>query len=212
MRHAALAVALASVVLCPAAAAHGGGAAGFFSTVEQVDPQTPGLVVRVLDGDDRLGLRNETGTEIVVPGYDGEPYLRFTRNAVYRNARSPATYLNEERLGNVELPAVANAEAEPAWTQVAERSYYEWHDHRIHWMSPVAPPQVRAAAGRRHHVFDWRIRLTVDGRPVALRGSLDYEPPPESRFRLVLIAPLAALALAGTALWLRRRRGDPRAR
>jgi hypothetical protein len=32
------------------------------------------------------------------------------------------------------------------------------------------------------------------------------EPPPESRFNPLLIAPLAALALAGAAVWWRRRR------
>lgn len=203
MRHIALA-ALLALVLCPAAAAHGG-VQGYLSTLEQVNPQTPGLEVRILDGDDRLGLRNETGKDVVVPGYDGEPYLRFTPQAVYRNARSPAAYLNEERYGNVELPAEASSKAEPSWKKVADRSYFEWHDHRVHWMSPVAPPQVRAASGDRHHVLDWRLRLTVGGSPVELRGSLDYLPPPESRFRPILIVPLAGLALAGATFWLRRR-------
>jgi hypothetical protein len=197
--------ALLVLVLCPAAAAHGGGARGYVSTLERVEPHTRGLEVRVLDGDDRLGLRNETGTDVVVPGYDGEPYLRFTTRAVYRNTRSPATYLNEERYGNVALPEDASSKADPVWRKVADRSYYEWHDHRIHWMSPVAPPQVRAASDERHHVLDWRIRLTVDGRPVDLRGSLDYEPPTEGRFRPILIVPVAVLALAGAALWARRR-------
>jgi hypothetical protein len=50
-------------------------------------------------------LENNTGKPILVPGYDGEPYLRFTADAVYRNERSPATYLNEDRYGGVELPA-----------------------------------------------------------------------------------------------------------
>jgi hypothetical protein len=42
---------------------------------------------------------------------------------------------------------------------------------------------------------------------VSLSGSLDYRPPPESRFKPVLLAPLVAVALAGKAFWwLRRRR------
>src|SRR5919109_5120521 len=93
-------------------------------------------------------LENNTGKPILVPGYDGEPYLRFTTDAVYRNERSPATYLNEERYGEIELPARANAEAKPERKKVADSGYYEWHDHRIHWMSPVPPPQVRAAEDR----------------------------------------------------------------
>lgn len=39
-----------------------------------------------------------------------------------------------------------------------------------------------------------------------LVGSLDYAPPPQGRFNPLLIIPLAALALAGAALWWRRRR------
>jgi hypothetical protein len=206
VRRAALAAALTALVLCPAAAAHGGGGArGFTSTVTAIEPSTPGIEVRILDGDDRVSVRNETGETIVVPGYDGEPYLRFTTDAVYRNDRSPATYLNEERYGNVELPAEADAKAEPEWTKVAGTAYYEWHDHRIHWMSPVLPPQVRAAGGKPHHVFDWELPLRVGGAPVALLGRLDYQPPPDSRFDPLMIVPLAALALAGAVLWWRRR-------
>jgi hypothetical protein len=165
MRQAPLAVALIALALCPAAAAHGGGGArGFTSTVTAIEPATPGIELRVLDGDDRIGLRNETGKTILVSGYDGEPYLRFTADAVYRNERSPATYLNEERYGDVELPARADAKAAPEWKQVADSAYYEWHDHRIHWMSPVPPPQVRAAEGKPHHVFDWKLPIRIGGR------------------------------------------------
>ena len=209
MRRAPLAVALIALALCPSAAAHGGGGArGFTSTVTSIEPATPGIEVRVLDGDDRAGLRNETGKTILVPGYDGEPYLRFTTDAVYRNERSPATYLNEERYGEVELPARANAEAKPEWKKVADSGYYEWHDHRIHWMSPVPPPQVRAAEDRAHHIFDWKLPIRVGGTPVVLAGSLDYEPPPGSRFNPLLSIPLAELALAGAGLWWRRRRSS----
>jgi hypothetical protein len=206
MRQAPLAVALIALALCPAAAAHGGGGArGFTSTVTAIEPATPGIELRVLDGDDRIGLRNETGKTILVSGYDGEPYLRFTADAVYRNERSPATYLNEERYGDVELPARADAKAAPEWKQVANSAYYEWHDHRIHWMSPVPPPQVRAAEGKPHHVFDWKLPIRIGGAPVVLVGSLAYEPPPKSRFNPLLIVPLAALAVVGAAVWWTRR-------
>ena len=44
-----------------------------------VAPKTKGLVVRVVDGDDALELQNATGANVMVPGYEGEPYLRFLK-------------------------------------------------------------------------------------------------------------------------------------
>ena len=52
---------------------------------------------------------------------------------------------------------------------------------------------------------------TVGGQALAIRGSLDYQPPPQSSFNPILIAPLVALALAGGIFWwARRRRSMPR--
>jgi hypothetical protein len=72
-------------------------------------------------------------------------------------------------------------------------------DHRIHWMSTIDPPVVRNARGSRHHVFDWSVPVSVDGRRTIVHGTLNYVPPP-STSPLWLIAPVAA-ALAGGALF-----------
>jgi hypothetical protein len=198
-----------AAVLCPAAAAHGdGGALGFTSSVTGVTPAVPGVTVRVLDRDDRLELRNPTGKEIVVLGYDGEPYLRFDGGDVFRNARSPATYLNEERFGGVKLPADADSKAPPRWERVSRQGRYDWHDHRIHWMSPILPPKVRAAEDEPHHVFDWKVPLRVDGQAVTVAGSLGYAPPPDE-FEPLLLLPLVALILGGGGFWWWRRRRAP---
>jgi hypothetical protein len=175
--------------------------------VTAVEPALEGLTVRVLDGDDQLQVRNDTGSELVFLGYDGEPYLRFAaEGGVFRNANSSATYLNEERYGDVDVPAGVGKDAEPEWERVRTGRTYSWHDHRIHWMSTIDPPKVREAKGEPHHVFDWVVPGTVDGDELAIRGSLDYEPPPESTFNPILIAPVVALALAGGIFWWARRR------
>jgi hypothetical protein len=200
-------VGVVALAVSPAAAAHGdGGARGYRSNVTSVKPATPGIEVVVLEGDDRLALTNRTGRTIVVHGYRGEPYLRLTGEAVFRNRRSPATYLNEERFGEVDVPEGADPKAPPDWEQVADEPYYEWHDHRIHWMSPVDPPQIRRAPDRPHHVLDWSVPLAVGDEKVTLGGSLDYEPLDEGAFKPILIAPLAAFVLAGGAFWWFRRR------
>ena len=103
-----------ALIACPAAASHGGGAAqGYRSTVVRVAPELSGLAVRVIDGDDELELTNTGGREIVIEGYEGEPYLRFTREGVFENQRSPAAYLNDDRYANVEVPASADPKARP---------------------------------------------------------------------------------------------------
>ena len=58
----------------------------------------------MVDGDDALELRNATGANVMVPGYEGEPYLRFLKSGrVEVNVNSPAKYLNEERYGGVAI-------------------------------------------------------------------------------------------------------------
>jgi hypothetical protein len=199
--------ALVALVVCSAAAAHGGGGAlGFRSKVTRITPAAAGLSVTVLDYDDRLQLRNETGEPLVVLGYEGEPYLVFRDGHVYRNTRSPATYLNDDRFGKVALPAQADAEAPPQWEEVSPREEFDWHDHRIHWMSRTLPPKVQAAKDKPHHVFDWSVPASLDGQPLEIAGTLDYEPPP-TKIPKPLIALLVAIVVAGgAAVWLRLRR------
>ena len=148
------------------------------------------------------------GRRIVVEGYEGEPYLLFTRDAVYRNERSPATYLNDDRYGQVDVPKTANAKAAPVWKPVAAGVEYAWHDHRIHWMSTVPPPVVRNAKDVPHHIFDWTIPGTVDGKPMTIAGSLDYSPPGGGLPWEWILAGLVVLAAAAT--WAYQRWRSPR--
>jgi hypothetical protein len=202
-----LAAAFAALVVCPVAAAHGGGGAlGFRSTVTSVTPTAVGLSVAVVDYDDRLDVRNETNQTLVILGYQGEPYLAFRDGHVYRNTRSPATYLNDDRFGQVALPAEANAKAKPVWKEVSPREAYDWHDHRIHWMSRTLPPIVQAAKDKPHHVFNWKVPAVLAGKPLAISGSLDYVPP-DSGVPKPLVALLVVVAVGGAvAVWLRLRR------
>ena len=60
--------------------------------------------MRILQFGDELELVNETSTEVVVPGYSDEPYLRIGPDGVWRNANSPATYINLDRFARVDVP------------------------------------------------------------------------------------------------------------
>jgi hypothetical protein len=207
VRRAFLGAALAALVVCSAAAAHGGGGAlGFRSKVTAITPATTGLSVTVVDYDDRLELRNDTGKPVVILGYQGEPYLAFRDGHVYRNTRSPATYLNDDRFGKVALPKQADPKAPPEWEQVAPREDFDWHDHRIHWMSRTLPPKVQAAKDKPHHVFNWTVPARLDGKPLTIAGTLDYQPTPNKIPKPLIVILVLVIVLGAAAVWLRIRR------
>jgi hypothetical protein len=172
------------------------GSPNYRSKLLTVSPGTKGLTVRVVDGDDALELRNTTGRNVMVPGYEGEPYLRFLVNGrVEVNVNSPAKYLNEERYGAVTVPKSASAKAKPQWQLIAQGGRYVWHEHRIHWMSTEPPPRVKQSGGDTlMKVFDWTVPLKVGVRPVKVNGTLWWVPDGQLERADALIA--AALAKA----------------
>ena len=64
-------------------------------------------------------------------------------------------------------------------------------------MSPTAPKQIRDAPRKPHHVFNWKVPLTANGKRVFITGSLDYRPPPKKGFPVTLVIVLATLIAAG---------------
>lgn len=115
-----LAYVIALLALAGPASAHvGGEAAGsdFDGRVVAVTPELPGVSVRILQFGDELELVNGSATEVLVPGYSDEPYLRIGPEGVWRNANSPATYLDLDRFGRAALPDGVDPEAEPAWSR-----------------------------------------------------------------------------------------------
>lgn len=198
-------VAATGVVLvgsAPPAAANGSKppSTNYRSTVTAV-PE--GVDARVLGGDAYLAVSAEPGAEVEVRGYEGEPYLRIDGDGtVWRNVRSPATYLNEERYGEADgaRPSPgADSDAQPEWEQVADGGQYGWHDHRIHWMSPQPPPKTEDATSA-VDVFDWTVPVRVDGREAQIRGELRWLPTDSPLWWL-----LAAGLVAGGGLWAARR-------
>ena len=96
-----------------------------------------------------------------------------------------------------QVPKSANAKADPKWEKLAGGDVWAWHDHRIHYMNPIPPPQIKAEPRKRHHVFDWKVPATENGKKFFVAGSLDYKPPPKNDFPYGLVISLAALVGAG---------------
>ncbi|MFO7960268.1 MAG: hypothetical protein R6U94_04915 [Nitriliruptoraceae bacterium] len=154
-----------------------------------------GVTAEVVGGDTYLVLGVTGAEQVEVPGYEGEPYLRFDGDGrVEVNVRSPARWLNDARFGalEVQVPPTADAEAAPQWETVATNGRYAWHDHRIHFMSPTLPDDVDPTAGTTQEVFAWEVPLVVDGAPARIEGTLVWLPGPP----VGLPIALAALTLA----------------
>jgi hypothetical protein len=83
---------------------------------------------------------------------------------------------------------------------------FEWHDHRIHWLSPAVPPQVKDKS-KRTLIFDWRVPIEVGTRKGAIDGQLFWTPE-DSKAPLAAIILGAAIVVAGIllVLFVRRRR------
>lgn len=183
---------LAAMIAAGPADAHQGDP-NFRSEVTGIEPPVDGLDAEILNYDSDIVLANDSGSTVVVAGYEGEPYLRFSPDGrVEANLASPAYYLNSDRYGDAEVPAGANPDAEPDWKLVAGTGELSWHDHRSHYMSTSVPPQVEDE-GERTKIFDYEIPLRVDGRPAAIRGTLHWVG--SSGFP---IAPFIVLGLVAT--------------
>ncbi len=202
--------AVAALACAATAIAHTGNP-NFESRIGSVSPSLSGLRITVLSRDDRLELRNQTGREVVIVGYNREPYARLRSDGTVQvNRLSPATYINAERYGGVSTPAFTDPRAAPRWRTVSQTGRFEWHDHRIHWMSTKVPPPQVSDADARSKVFDWRVPLRVGAREGAIAGTLFWTPEDSGGPPVGAIVGLAAVVLAGaaTVVVVRRRRRD----
>jgi hypothetical protein len=205
-------VGAALAITVPSATAHESNP-NLLTTLTAVRPETPGLKVQVVELGDQLKVVNKTGKRVDLPGYSGEPYLRFLPDGtVQENQNSPAKYLNADRFGKTDVPASADENAEPVWKDVGKGGEYVFHDHRIHYMGTGTPPQVKDESVRTP-VFDWKVPMTVGGKPVAATGTLTWVPSPDEGGGVgagqIVIAALAVLLAALLALFLIRRRIRP---
>lgn len=197
----------ALVVMATPAAAHtvsGSEASNFLTRYEGLDHQIAGLHADVVEKGNRFEVTNRTGEELIVLGYEGEPYLRVDSRGVFQNLRSPATYLNEDRQASIKVPPKADASARPEWVRVDDGPTARWHDHRIHWMGSRNPPAVRRAPDQFHVVIEnWTIPMTVGGEAVQAKGDLVWKPGPNPAplVAVMVVLGLAVVALAFSPVW-----------
>lgn len=158
--------------------------------VVSIAPAVPGLSVQVVDLGQRLELRNRTNRDVVVLGYDGEPYLRVGPDGAFENERSPAVFLNKTLEPSAKVPRQYDAAAPPEWHRLSSSAVVRWHDHRAH--------AHRAQVA--HGPMLWRIPMQYGATQVVVSGRSTWVDP-GAWWPWVLLA--AAIAV-GVALAARR--------
>ena len=118
-----------------------------------------GLSVDVLNRDDRLLLHNASGARRRDRGLRRRALRPRRPTARSRSTRdSPAFYLNDDRFGDVDAAGGRRRQGRPALEELSRTGRFEWHDHRMHWMSQP-PPEGHGRRGA-----DEDLRLEVAAR------------------------------------------------
>lgn len=171
------------------------------SVIDRVTPKVPGVSFEVLSYDSYMQLLDQHGHEVVIYGYENEPYARVLKDGTVQvNERSPAYYLNDTRFPTTQVPPEANPKAPPKWKTVDDSGTFLWHDHRMHYGSTSTPPQVTDTS-RKTKIFDYTIPLRIDGGKGAIDGTLYWVGSP-SASKLPFVLAAIVIVLAGGALVL----------
>jgi hypothetical protein len=199
----------AVVAGAPPASAHtvaGVAPTNYRSEVTDIVPDAGALHVRLFDLGRRIQLTN-LGDEVVVLGYQGEPYLRIGPAGTFENRRSPTLYQNRVVTGstsNTTLPPQADATAAPTWHRISTGHTATWRDQRTRWEGPD-PVEVRQSPALTQVVVPhWAIQLRRGDAPVVIEGRITWVPGPHP---WPWFAVAGALAAGCAALGLLRRWG-----
>jgi hypothetical protein len=211
-RWAALAVISSMLVLlnAPLAWSHAGGNPNYRSVIDRVTPKVPGVSFEVLAYDAYLEVVDQQGHEVVIYGYEEEPYARILKDGTVQvNERSPAYYLNDTRFPEeASVPASANAKAAPKWKTYDDSGTFVWHDHRMHYGSEAVPPEVKDTS-KKTKVFDYEVPISIDGKKGAVDGTLYWVGQANtSKLPFIVVGILILLGGGAGVLYIRRRRGD----
>lgn len=171
----------------------GAPATNYRSDVVSITPALPQVHVRLLDLGRRVQLTNRGRDDVVVLGYQGEPYLRVGPAGAFENSRSPAVYQNRVATGATSattLPPQADPTAPPSWQRISTSPTVTWHDQRTRWEGSD-PVEVRQAPQLTQIVVPtWTIGLRHGDTAVAVQGRITWVPGPSPWPWLVLALAL----------------------
>jgi hypothetical protein len=196
-------IASLSTSSAPPAAAHtltGVSPTNYRSEITSVNPSLPGVTVSLLDLGRRVKVTNTSSNDVVVVGYNAEPYLRIGPSGVFENRKSPTVYAN--RTPSQKPPPDADPTAAPDWEKVSSGHSATWRDQRTRWEQPT-PAAVQAAPDEVHDIGAWNIELRgANGTRSAVSGQITWEPGPSTWPWIALMFIVAGAV--GAIGWLTR--------
>ena len=191
--HVGIAATVAVVATAPPAAAHGSAgksATNWRSEVTGITIVDSGARATTTDLGDHVEVTADGSHQIIVFGYNGEPYLKFDAQGVSINGNSPAVFINRSTTHSKKVPPRFDAKAAPQWRRETTARSYSWHDHRFH-RGPGGTPRA------------WTIPISVDGAPAKIAGRLLYVDPTAPS--TALFVGVAAVGFLSAFAMLRRR-------
>jgi hypothetical protein len=126
-----------------------------------------GVVVDIVGSDTFVRVRS-VGHDVMITGYQNEPYMHITTTGdVFVNDGSQTTLINGNRYGNVDTSSFVES-PNPVWRKIGTDGTAMWHDHRVHWMSPKQPAPIDTMGT----VVAWKVPFSVDGVATTMSGTL----------------------------------------
>jgi hypothetical protein len=164
---------------------YGDDASNWVSRITAIKP-VGAVHARIGDDVQRLTVSLGNARQVIIEGYDEEPFVLLRPGGAWLNTRS-----------GTDTPTP------PQWHRVADTSSWTWHDTRTHWPGYTLPPPVETNPNQRQQVLDWQVGLRADGTSGAISGTLDWVPGPSGKSGAA-IATAAFAALLALALVARR--------
>lgn len=179
----------------PPADAHAGAADGTRPFITGLEPAVPGLAASVLfAGDWQVNLLAVGGDEVSVLDDTGRPFIRIGATGVDGDYGAPGWYQSavmSNVSGIVRLPDGINAASPPDWRPVSRARAWAWYDQRVKGEAGAVTPSMIAEAVP-VRLRDFAIPLLVGGKPVAVKGYIEFEPPRGRYVHRLTSAPQAA--------------------
>ena len=148
---------------------------GHFQTELDSAPNEAGLEIRMFDGSvPGMLARNTSSKLLLIPGRQGEPFLKIGPRGVFGNERSPDFYVSGSQTIR-KVPPDADPAAPPEWVRLSGEPVWSWLEHRARLPATVGH---RSALGTtRHTVLSWTTPLTFGAKDLEISGHVEWIPP-----------------------------------